>query len=269
MLTKETTTSFSVTFSPNEIWFLFKLNSPGVVLGIADPHTQLTEEEILRVEAQTRKKLETENVIKLQGTDQYLLDELISAMIYSCINWTYLITIKDKLKEQDRYFYFLPDWQLEQVYDGDNYVFTLLKDKGEIWPYLVNNINIQPVLQENYIAFEVTERDLELALFLFQSGKKDQAIKILAESNVSASINWNTFLSSYSSPINFLSFETINRTEGMDHPIQRIRQLILLDNAMYWVKRDRSSEEDPFYLQFQPVTFEEAQNFFIGLLPNL
>lgn len=268
MITKETTTSFSVILSPFEMWFLLKLSSSGVVVGISEPYAQFTEEERLKIEAETKEKLENDKVIKLKGAGQYLVDELISAMLYSAINWSHLMTIKDMGKKKERYFYFLPEWQLEQFYDGENYILTLLKDREEIWSYLVNKMNIQPAQYKEFPTFDITEKNFELALFLYGSGKKEQAIKLFTEENTEVPINWDLFLSNYSNPINFLSIETINRSDETKNPVQRIRHFFQLDHAMFWVTRARSSEDDPFRLYFRPIDISEAETAFLNLLPN-
>lgn len=267
MITKETTTSFSVILSPYEMWFLLKLSFSGVVVGISDPSTNLMEEELLKIESETKEKLENEKVIRLTEAGQYLVDELISAMLYSMNNWSHLMTIKDMGKKKERYFYFFPEWQLEQFYDGENYILTLLKDREEIWSYLVNTMNIQPAQYKEFPTFDVTERNLELAIFLYESGKKEQAIKLLTEENAAIPNNWDLFLSNYSNPINFLSIETINRLDEAKNPVQRIRQFIQLDHAMFWVTRARSSEDDPFRLYFRPINTSEVESAFLNLLP--
>jgi len=97
-----------------------KIFGPGVIFGVEDPTEGLSEEEIKKAEAAAIGKLTEANVIHAGKDGTLLMDDLLGAIIYSCMHSNNALVLTLAQLER-RFYHFLPDWQLELVRIGDNY----------------------------------------------------------------------------------------------------------------------------------------------------
>lgn len=266
MKIKETPETYTITFSAIELMTLARLFGNGIMIGVIDPFIDM-DDEIERDESKTIESLIKEGIIKEDGPNQYLLDEIIGGMIYSITHSESIMVVKDKIDNRTRYFHFLPEWQLELVNEGEEYSLTLLRNKDMIWPYITQSLSNPLSTDESGTSFAIKEKDLELAISLYGNGQVELANRILIESSL-VDIGWDSFLKGYDNPINHLVIETINQRNNPERLIQRIRMVIQTGNSLYWVMRGKPAQDDPFFLEFEPVTPEEIATSFNYLLPH-
>jgi len=268
MRTNQTNSSFSISFSIHELWFLMQFFTPGVIFGVDDPYSHLKPEEKQKIESKAKVDLENDNIIKLTGNNQYMIDELIGSMIYSCIHSSHTIQVKDELENKESWLHFLPNWQLNITLCGEQYTLTIFKEREYIWSHIIDALNIQGIHEANYYSFSVAERDLELASYLYSEGKRDKGIAIILDNAGEGNIDWDKFLSGYISPNIDLTINSILYRNDADKTKQKIRRFLKLDNDLFWVIRSKAAETDPYFWDFERINQENIIEKLSSLIPD-
>jgi hypothetical protein len=115
--------------------------------------------------------------------------------------------------------------------------------------------------------FTIGARDLEVAAFLFESGKEQSAEKIFEE-NPSDMPLASEFLKAYLNPDIHLVFDMLYEKNDEKRIHTAKNEFLQLDGNLYWVSHDLAGEEMKEILSFSPLTLEEAERRFNIMLPK-
>jgi len=268
MKTNSDTKTMTITLSAHEFWYLAKIFGPGLAYGVVDPTTGLSESEILKAESEAIESLSKAGVITFDGENQVKMDELLGAMIYSCIHSNDVLILKSREFEKERYFHFLPDWQMEFSRLDRDYQLTVLIDRDSIFPAVISKYDLKLPAQSKDISFSVFERDLESAVFLYESDKKENAIKLFEGRVVGEIGNIEVFLQGYIESKHNLQMKIIySRNEGQLHECKY--ELLMVNDVQYWLTYATTPGDDPFpIIYFTSISEDDARNRFLRMLPK-
>ena len=258
-----------VSLSTLELWYLSRFFAPGLIFGISDPFENLDAEKVQMFEEEIKQNLLKEGILRASGTNQYLIDEMIGGMVYSCIHSKDMLVVKDQIYGQVVYYHFLPQWQLALSNTGDECLLTLFKDRSDLFEHAVN-----PGMLENTSVgykeseFTVGERDLELAMSLYENGKHVQAGQILLDNGIHLEMDLDDFFQNYLSPQKAYIFDNYYSRDDSTRINQRRYLLLQLGHSLFWVTRDFAGETAKPILRFQPIHPGEARERFLKMLPK-
>jgi hypothetical protein len=257
--------TLSVNLRPNELWYLVKLFAPGWIFGVEDPADIYSEDELAEMAQEAYKTLSEEGLIKQNG-NQIQIDELLGGMIYSCIHSKDLLIVKDILKRKECFFHFLPQWQLELCKNDGNYELTLFEQREDLLKHIIDNnlIDLDVISPEK--KFSIPQRGLELAAFLFDSGKKEKAVEVFNQGygDLPAA---EQFLEEYHNPDFYIRFDLLlNRDDEIKmHAVRN--ELLQTNHVLYWISYDEAGEEAIEMMNFTAVNPEQAEGRFNLMLP--
>lgn len=256
----------SITLSSQQLWCLTKLFGPGLIFGIENPYEDLSGEEIEVNESQALVDLEKGGLIKLLNANQIQVDEMLGGMVYSSIHSDDLLVVKKPDGKADRFYHFLPQWQLELYKSGDEYSLTLFKDRSYLFSHIIAIYNLELKGKSEGEKFSIGARDLEMAAFLFESGKEQSALKIIEE-KPSDIPRASEFLKAYIKPDFHLIFDMLyeKNDEKRIHTVKN--ELLQLNGSLYWVSHDVAWEGMLETLNFTPLDMEKAERRFNMMLP--
>lgn len=250
-----------VILSPNEFWWLAKFFSPGAILGVKDPTEGLSEEEIKEAESVAIDKLIKAKVINTAKDGTLQMDDLLGAIIYSCIHSTNALVLTLAQLER-RFYHFLPDWQLELVRIGDNYQLSCFKNREALVDYILRDLvtikNITPISEES---FSIPSRDLELSVFLFQSGKPQKAIEEFSKSCIGLLSDPRSFIEGYLNPSTNVDIEMVFNKEGEKIMHQCHYSVMEINNMLYWITHTETIGDEPVpIIYFNTMKTEDVKN---------
>lgn len=268
MKTNNDAKTMTITLSAHEFWYLAKIFGPGLAFGVEDPTAGLSEEEMLKAESEAVESLIQAGVITFEGEKQVKMDELLGAMIYSCVHSNDVLILNSRELERELYFHFLPDWQMEFSQIDKGYQLTVLIDRDSIFPTVISKYNLKLATQPEDISFSVFERDLESAVFLFENKKKENAIKLFEGRIVGDIGNIETFLEGYiKSNQNLLMKMIYNRNNTNIHECKY--ELLKMNDVLYWLTYSTTPGDDPLpIIYFTSISEDDARNRFLRMLPK-
>jgi hypothetical protein len=264
---EKTTKKVVIELTKAEMWFLTRHFGPGWIFGFTDPSIELSSEEINALESRAFHSLEKEDVIRRDQTGQIEVDEMIGAMIYSCINPNDVLIISSPENEAKQIFNFLPNWQLELSKSNENYVMTLYDSREDILPAILDSNSVTLKSFEGSLSFLFNEKELEMSLFLYKSGKIEKAKEILTDLNSQPS-NPLEFLEYYSSPDFHFIFDIIydqNKSEKT-HSVRN--ELIQTEMGLFWGVYNEIPDVGKRLLKFTPLNPESVKSRFLRMLPQ-
>jgi len=262
----EQTNQLIINLTAHELWFLSKLFAPGLIFGVDDPSEGLSEEEIEVAETEAYTALNQAGVVEMEAAGQLRIDEMLGAMVYSLIHSTDMLALKVPNGEVDRFFHFLPQWQLELCQVDVGYQLTLFKERSDLFPHILGLSKTTLHDGQMDINFSIGERDLELAAFLYESGKKDRALEVMS-STITHQPLMDRFIQGYLTPELHLIFDTLYERDDKDKMHSRRNELLQTRDGLYWLSHDLAGEEALPIIHIRGITPEGAQARFELMLP--
>jgi hypothetical protein len=266
MKTTEKTNQLIIDLTANELWSLSKLFAPGLIFGVEDPTQGMTDEEIQAAEAEVYTTLNQAGVLEMEASGQLRIDEMLGAMVYSTIHSTDMLTLKTPGGGAARYYHFLPEWQLELCQAEDGYQLTLFKERADLLPHILDISKTKLHAGDSVSSFVISERDLELAAFLYESGKKERALEVMS-GDKSQQSQMEIFLQDYLAPELHLVFDMLYDRDDEDKMHSRRNELLQTSEGLFWLSHDLAGEEALPIIHVNPITPEEVQARFGLMLP--
>lgn len=257
----------SISLSSLQLWYIAKIFGPGWVFGIENPIEGLPEEEIFALEKQTVLELEKEGLVKFDATNQIHIDEMLGVMVYSCIHSETILALNSLKGTAERYYHFLPQWQLELSRSGDTYSLTYFKEISYLFSHIVDVYKLTLKGKTQDIKFSIGARDLEIAAFLFESGKKHKAEQIF-NNILGENLPVLEFLHGYLNPDFHLIFSMVHHRNDEKKIHNSKNELLQMNGNLYWVSHDEAGEQLIEVLNFTSITPQEAERRFIRMLPQ-
>lgn len=257
----------SISLTTDELYYLANLFGPGWIFGLEKRSDTLDEEQITKSAEVAYTSLSKDGVVIRSNNNQIQIDEILSGMVYSCVHSNHVLVVKDMKSQKERYFHFLPDWQLELVPLKDNYELTLFRERTDLFRHLCFAYNLNPSPNGEGLKFLIDANNLELSSFLLESGKQKQATEILKEAYPDFP-DPETFLDDYSHPVSDLRFDLIFDREDEEKIRTKTRRLVEIGGTYYWITYNEKKEGTDDELIFTSVTLDQAEWLFNQMLPK-
>jgi hypothetical protein len=259
-------TILSLTLSPDELWFLAQFFAPGLIFGVDDPTEGLDEEALEAFKASAYESLNQAGVLEMETPDQFKMDEMLGAMVYSCVHSTDMLVLKSPNSQAERFYHFLPEWQLELSRDEEGHTLTLFKERSDLFDHILDLSGVKLQGKAADLTFSASERDLELAAFLYESGKKDQALEMLA-ADIADHAKVEAFIQGYLAPELHLVLDLLyNRDDDVKIHDRRF-ELLQTAGGLFWLRHGQAGKELLPIVIIQSITPEDARKLFDTILP--
>jgi hypothetical protein len=258
-----------LSLSKQELWHLANFFGPGWIYGVENPYEDFSDEQITTFEKQASSELEKEGFIKISNTNQIQVDEMLGGMVYSCIHSNHLLILNTANGKEKRFYHFLPDWQLELFKSNDEYSLTLFKERSDLFPHIIKSFDVNLQEKSQDVQFSIGVRDLELAAFLFESGKQQKAEEIFKTKSSGEIPSAEKFLYGYLNPNFHFIFSMLYERNDEKRIHSTKNELIQVNETLYWISHDEVGEEELLeLLSFSSVSAEEAEHRFNLMLPE-
>jgi len=257
----------TVKFKSEEFWFLAKIMGPGILYGIENPTDKLTDKEQAKNNDIALDSLKKAGVLKINDENQIILDKVLGALFYCCLQADHVLIIKDISSNKSSLVYFKPQWQVELLQVEDYYIMNAIKDRNKLFDYIVDKYAIELQSSNNNDSFMIKENDLEFANSFYQNGEIEKALGILNKNRFPPSLRGDHFLEAFIKPEVWIKFQMIYDLNDKKNCRSRYFELFQFSEGLYWVSHLIAFNETYALLTYQAVTPEEAHFSFIDILP--
>jgi len=256
-----------ISLSPIELWYLAKLFAPGLLFGVEDISEGLSESEVSNLENKAYSSLQNAGMIEYSDKNELIVDELLGAILYSCIHSKDLLIINDEIENEKKYYYFLPDWHVELNEIGEGYQLKLFDDRTVFLNNLEKGWNLNCKENDKKTEFFIRSRDLQGVIFLYESGKEEKAIKYFVESIKGKIPYEKEFLAGYIGSAFHLTFDIIYDRDQKDLMSNAQYEIIKVGEGLYWFSHWPSSFDEDDVLYIQNVPLEQVRENLNEILP--
>ena len=267
MRNQSTDSLLSMTLSNCELWYLAQAFGPGWVFGIDDPTEGFSEEEKRQFEQKAQTALSREGLLLPAGNNQIQLDEMLGGMVYSLLHSKDLLIVRNAKSHAEQFFHFLPQWQMELCGIGEEYELTLFKDRNDLFQHVLFSNEIRMEAFNVKGRFSLGARDLEMAGFLYESGKIPLANEIFSH-GFGALPPADQFLPGYLTPDFHLIFDMLYDRNDEKRIHSTRNEIVQMNGTLYWISHDEVGEEATEMMNFTSVTPQKAEQRFNLMLPE-
>ncbi len=264
---EQTNNTVCVELNTHELWYVAKLFAPGLIFGVEDPTEGLSEAEILSYDNQAYASLEKAGMISTSNTGMLVIDEMLGAMVFSCIKSDDVLITTNKNINQKSFYFFLPNWQLELKKVNDVYKLTHFSDREVLLSTIIENVKLKSNHIEQKQEFFIYERQLELATFLYDSGKKDKSLITLEEKLIGEIPDKNEFIQGYVKSISHHIFELIIARNDEESMSQERYEILQSDKHLYWLTQMANEENGEKIIYFQETSSNEIKKILDYVVP--
>jgi len=245
-----TETKISVLLTNSELWYLVKLNAPGVVVGINNPYEGMADEEIIKKESESLESLMKSGIVQYGKNQRIEIDDFINGMVYSCMHSDHILEISDD-KYGGTYIHFLSNWQMIVRCVNEFVEMTIYRDPQDLWEYIKDFYlpELSSVEEEGEII--VLNRDLEIATYLYQNNNSIKAIEILSSDLQFSKSYIETFLAEITKLKREVEFTYTYNHNSPENVNQYWFKIILGPSKNYWITKVVSTIEAVEYLKFE------------------
>ena len=268
MKSNSTSKTLSIEVSNVELWYLAQYFGPGWVFGIENPTENLSDEEKYNFEKEAQTSLSKDGLISMNGGNQIQVDEMLGGMAYSLVHSEDILVVHNIQNGKEAFFHFLPQWQMELIKTDEGYEMTLFKEKKDLFEHILFSQSIK--LSEFNInnKFSIASRELELAAFMYESGKKEKALENFKSNGFGELPSEPNFLAGYLTPEFHLIFDMLHHRNDQKRIHSTTNELIQINSTLYWVSHDEAGEEATEMMNFTSITPSQAERRFFRLLPK-
>jgi hypothetical protein len=266
MKTKQTPTTLTAQLSPHELWFLAEFFAPGVIYGIEDPGESLSEEEKGQARSAAYTSLMEAGVIEAENAQRVKVDEMLGAMVYSCIHSAHVLVVNQPASQATLFFHFLPEWQLMMRKVDEAYELTLFKDRETLFDTLAELFTFSPPVETAPCAFSIRQRELELAAYLFETSKVEEATAIINQAE-GEKPSATDFLQGYSNPTLHLVFDSLYHRNDEIRLHERKHELLVYEGMQCWLSHDLAGEENIPIIHIHSLSSEQLKERFLRMIP--
>jgi len=234
---------------------------------VEDPTEGLDAEALEAFKTAAYKSLNEAGVLEMETPDQFRMDEMLGAMVYSCIHSTDMLVLKSPNSPEERFYHFLPEWQLELSRVEEGHALTIFKDRSDLFDHILGLSGVKLVGEGDEPTFATPKRDLELGVYLYDSGKKDRALELF-ETATADRQKVENFIRGYIAPELHLVFDMLYDRDNEVRIHDRRYELLQTTDGLFWLMHDEAGEESLPIIQIQCITPAKAKEYFNELLPK-
>jgi len=249
-----------------ELWYLTKYFGPGVLYGINDPTLGMSDEQVTQIDVEVEKGLLARGLLHNIEVNEFSLDESIVPITYSCVHPQHVLTLENNLNQEEKVYYFLPKWQLELSKDDDMYVLKVLKKREELVDDVLSEIDARLIQGNHNFQADINEKSLEFAIYLYEQQQKDKAFEELKKAGLTD--NFENILDAYINPITFLEMNMVYHINEKRLINDSQMQLIQTTKCLFQTTRYYHGDEDAWKFDIKEVSFEQAKESLIQMLPK-
>lgn len=262
----QTKNSLKINLTSDELWFLAQFFAPGLIFGVDDPTEGLDEEALEAFKASAYESLNQAGVLEMETPDQFKMDEMLGAMVYSCVHSSDMLVLKSPNSQAERFYHFLPEWQLELSRVEEGHALTLFKERSDLFDHILGLSGVKLQGEDADLTFSASERDLELGAYLYESGKTDQALEMLA-ADIADQAKVEAFIQGYLAPEMHLVFDVLYDRDDDVKIHDRRFELLQTAGGLFWLTHDQAGEVSLPIVIIQSITPEDARKLFDTILP--
>ena len=250
-----------------ELWYLAQAFGPGWIFGIDDPTEGLSKEEKLQFEEQAQSSLTKEGLLLPAGGNRVQIDEMLGGMVYSLLHSKDLLIVRNAINNTEQFFHFLPQWQMELCRVGEEYELTLFKNRKDLYKHILFSNEIKTEAFNVDGKFSIGIRDLEMAGFLYESGKESLANEIFSQ-GFGAMPLVTQFLPGYLTPDFHLIFDMLCDRNDEKRIHSTRNEIMQMNGTLYWISHDEVGEEAIEMMNFSSITPSQAEKRFNKMIPK-
>ncbi len=259
--------TLTLKFKSEEFWFLAKSLGPGILYGIEDPTEILTGEEQAKNDAIALDSLKKAGVLKIENENQVILDKVLGTLFFCCINADHVLIINNHDSSEPILIYFKPQWQVVLEKTHGHYMLTAIKDKANLFDYIIDKYSIKLVGSNDNASFMIREDELEVANYFYKNGKIKKAVEIVNNDRFPKNLRAEQFLEALNSPDVWIKFHMIYDVNDKDKCRNRRFELFQFSDRLYWVSHLIASNETYSLMTYQSITPKDANYSFNDILP--
>lgn len=257
----------SIILSSSELWYLAQAFGPGWIFGIDDPTEDLSDEEKVEFEKKAQTMLSKEGLLLPAGGNQLQIDEMLGGMVYSLLHSKDMLIVRNPMTNREQFFHFLPQWQLELCKIGEEYELTLFKNRKDLFQHVLFSNEITAEAFNVNGKFSIGARDLEMAGFLYESGKVPMANEIFSHGH-GALPPVDQFLPGYLTPDFHLIFDMLCDRNDEKRIHSSRNEIMQMNGTLYWVSHNKVEEEAVEMMNFSSITPSQAEKRFNNMIPK-
>lgn len=261
--------SLSVTLPHNELWYLARIHAPGILYGVNNPYEKLSEDEVTNAESETVADLIKSDVLRFEEKKGFLIDEFVNGMVFSCIHSDHMLVLKNNDTKEEMLIHFLPNWHLTLRTTDKGYELTVFQNREKLWKFLEENfIKIHPHSKEGKPII-LWDKKLELATYLAETGKWENAIAEIKESFGGNTETTSSFLTEMVSSSLNLDVSMIYNRKDPDLISQFSLKILSGKTQNYWVSKVMSLLDEHTYYKLEPLTADLIKKKFLNIMPKI
>lgn len=263
-------TSLSLDFSTQELWFLFSLFGPAVILGVENPYLGWLMDEREEAQKDALHTLVDRDLVRILADDEIAVDDVLARMIEVCANPRHSLILHAQGANasgigERRFVHYGGKLLVEHaILDVQQHRLTAIKDNTALIDYITPLLRLDTSARSEGERFKVNEKTLFEARELCENKKDQEALSLLRESGLDDKIA-SALVNTLNGPVsNSAAVVVVNRIE---RDTQHVRGMAILEGEQdVWMMRpyDRNGSA---YVEFTPADAKTLKERLAAILP--
>jgi len=260
----------SVKFSTSEIWFLFSLFGPAVILGVKNPYLGWLMNEREETQKDALHMLIDRDLVRVVSDDEVAVDDVLAQMIQVCVNPRHSLILHaqgpDASETGERRFVHYGDQLLVEhaILDMQQNRLTAIKDNAALIEYITPLLRLDTPAKSEGKSFKVREKILFEARELCENKHDHEALSLLLEFGLDDKVA-SALINTLKGPVsNSAAVVVVNRIE---RDTQHVRGMAILEGEKdVWMMRP-FDQNGSTYVEFTPANADTLRKRLVAILP--
>ncbi len=180
-------TYLTVQLSHNEQYFLVSQFGQVIIMGWEDPYKGWLIDELEEDQLKAKNSLLKKDYIRIVSEDEISIDQVLAAMIETCVFGDYALTISSEQKggyHKQAMAHFKGDFIVEHVVVNDGHELTAIQDQSQLESRYQSELRLGTKVKGSGESFSILEDDLFSLEGSIKDGEIDRAKEALAEGDL-------------------------------------------------------------------------------------
>ena len=260
----------SLEFSTQELWLLFSLFGPAVILGVKNPYLGWLMDEREEAQKDALLMLVDRDLVRVVSEDEIAVDDVLTQMVDTCVSPRHTLILQTQGADasengRQRFIHYGSHMIVEHAtLSAQQHHLTAIKDNSVLIDYITPLLRLDTLAQSKGKRFQVEEKILFEARKLCENKSDQEALSLLLESGLDDKVA-SALVSTLNGPVsNSAAVVVVNRVE---RNTQHVRGMAILEGERdVWIIRpyDRNGSA---YVEFTPANAEILKRRLIAILP--
>lgn len=265
-----TTASLSLAFSSQELWFLFSLFGPGVVLGMENPYLGWLMEEREAANREALRSLVDRGLARVVSDDEIDLDDVLAQMVQVCVQPLHSLILHAQKASptpaaERRYVHWGETLLVEhRLMSEDRHRLTALPDQDALVPRLENVLRLNTPVRSDGEDFVIKEDVLFQAGQRCSNGENKMALALLEDAGLQEDTAARLVKALTSPVANSAAVVVVNRAERDTHHVRGMA--VLEGEEDLWMMMP-FEHNNAAYVRFVPAGAQELRDKLLAILP--